>query len=682
MLKLPTPSANTGTTIEKIMPLLALVCSLLIVNYAAAQDVELADVNALFDFADREYPDYFAPATVETSDSITGWLYRYYPGTDSYIAVSLQDTEDYVRGGVYVLGGLFGSEAVYIDLLSNLLTLLDGADGAVLSGSISPFQLIEIEGSFDPQNSAISVLLTHQSTGVTVTVPVLSATATAVEFLMPPLVDRASGEVVQGRVDVEILQAGLSVVTRTEILGSPLILEPSAVESVFSRGDWTIAYLLSALDSLTVADELSTALNLGSDAAEALAGISFEMESLLDKVQTLVASGATQSLTTGDGAVIQMDGDDLDMLDRLIASYFTRFNADASDSQSLQVKVTSASRPPAAQSLAALESAASRCRGNEGIPGVMEFVCGPREAKAQNAVIAGEELRKGAKFVYGLPLSLSSIPAGSLVGGGVAISMLISASYAWLADHLAQTPTTIASTLEAILVGRAGSVTGIKPLGEIYSLVKTFASITGEIDGSDPADHAPEKGAVQVNWALTDSQGKTVVTRTPADGSDSIHLILPPSDTSASVSSQVVVTASVCDENCVDLGADFSLAVTSEMCTPRNAYAGDPVNVVRVEGTVSGPVETGLNTPHGHFFEDHNGFLVCADWTFCIRDSGEPEATTFSFTVLAERSLIVDDEVVFPNYTLYSIELERDFVAGYDTNVSIERIFSNCPRQS
>ena len=65
-----------------------------------------------------------------------------------------------------------------------------------------------------------------------------------------------------------------------------------------------------------------------------------------------------------------------------------------------------------------------------------------------------------------------------------------------------------------------------------------------------------------------------------------------------------------------------------------------------------------------------------------IRDSGEPEATTFSFTVLAERSLIVNDEVVFPNYTLYSIELERDFVAGYDTNVSIERIFSNCPRQS
>ncbi len=400
-----------------------------------------------------------------------------------------------------------------------------------LAGSISPFQLIELSGDFDPENSAISVLLTSQSTGVTVTVPVLSATATAVEFLMPPLVDRESGELMQGRVDVEILQAGTSVVSRTQVLGSPLILAPVAIDSDVSRGDWTIAYILAGIDSLSRAAELSSELNLGNDTAEDLVSLSAEMESLLNLVQTLAASGTAQSFSTSDGAAIQMDSNDLDTLDSLISAYFSEFSGPASEAQ---LHRAAAGLRPAAQLAGGV---ISRCEGNEGLSAAISTVCGSNVAVADNAVTAGGALRSWGKYIYGLPLALSSIPLSTLLGTGAAGSAMISVAYGWLADHLAQTPTTVASTVESILVSGAGSKTGIQLFGQMYGLIKNFVTTTGDIDGSDPDDQAPEKGAVQVNWEQSDEQGEIIVTHTPADGSAAVHMRLPASGSSASTSS-------------------------------------------------------------------------------------------------------------------------------------------------
>lgn len=75
----------------------------------------LYNANVLFDFAEREAPEYFSPSSMETQTDVEGWVYRYYPVTDTYVAVNLQ------AGGVYVLGGLFGNTVVYIDQLSVLL---------------------------------------------------------------------------------------------------------------------------------------------------------------------------------------------------------------------------------------------------------------------------------------------------------------------------------------------------------------------------------------------------------------------------------------------------------------------------------------------------------------------------------------------------------------------------------
>jgi len=109
-------------------------------NLAHAQDngQELLThmANRLFDYAEWRYPEVFSSA--ESTQSIIGssgaetepwrWVYRYYPGSDTYLAVNEKEF------AVYVYGPEFGPEVTLVGNLNDLMRLVGIEDPLVISG--------------------------------------------------------------------------------------------------------------------------------------------------------------------------------------------------------------------------------------------------------------------------------------------------------------------------------------------------------------------------------------------------------------------------------------------------------------------------------------------------------------------------------------------------------------------
>lgn len=94
--------------------LLALACALqlLLLPASAHATDNPADITALFDWAQKNYSNYF-PGTY-SAGNYQGYTYRYYPTTGNYMAVS--------NGGVYVMGAdLTDGEILFINSLAAML---------------------------------------------------------------------------------------------------------------------------------------------------------------------------------------------------------------------------------------------------------------------------------------------------------------------------------------------------------------------------------------------------------------------------------------------------------------------------------------------------------------------------------------------------------------------------------
>lgn len=74
-----------------------------------------ARADCLFNWAERTYPQFFAPAGA-TSATALPYYYRYYTGTRSYIATSSADAN------IWVLGPSWGTQAISVGALSTYLT--------------------------------------------------------------------------------------------------------------------------------------------------------------------------------------------------------------------------------------------------------------------------------------------------------------------------------------------------------------------------------------------------------------------------------------------------------------------------------------------------------------------------------------------------------------------------------
>jgi hypothetical protein len=74
----------------------------------------------LMNFAEANFPQYF-PSHKATLSS-DPFVYRYYPETGTYLGVVVASGSPYQLGGVYVLGGNFGSAPYYVGPLASFIT--------------------------------------------------------------------------------------------------------------------------------------------------------------------------------------------------------------------------------------------------------------------------------------------------------------------------------------------------------------------------------------------------------------------------------------------------------------------------------------------------------------------------------------------------------------------------------
>jgi len=88
---------------------------LLTVLFASTSGADSLDnANTLFEFAETVYPESFSPADIDTLE-VQGYYYRYYAGTDTYLATLGDD--------ISALGPAFGSEIIYGGKISDYVSL-------------------------------------------------------------------------------------------------------------------------------------------------------------------------------------------------------------------------------------------------------------------------------------------------------------------------------------------------------------------------------------------------------------------------------------------------------------------------------------------------------------------------------------------------------------------------------
>jgi hypothetical protein len=94
-----------------------------------------SDAEKLFSWGEQKYPSYFSIGETEVVTKVLNykehdWYYRYYPETKVFLAINELNK-------VYVLGGVFGRNLLYIGRLEDLLDVPSLASSAQLKGKLS-----------------------------------------------------------------------------------------------------------------------------------------------------------------------------------------------------------------------------------------------------------------------------------------------------------------------------------------------------------------------------------------------------------------------------------------------------------------------------------------------------------------------------------------------------------------
>ena len=115
------------------------------------------------------------------------------------------------------------------------LAIAAGSQASIAITSLSalqaqPFGSLTISGSgFDPTNGAISVILTPEGVGTPMAIPVFSATATALQVIVPPFFNQTSGSFSPGVVDLQAVQLSGSMVATSNVITGLAISAPPQV---------------------------------------------------------------------------------------------------------------------------------------------------------------------------------------------------------------------------------------------------------------------------------------------------------------------------------------------------------------------------------------------------------------------------------------------------------------------
>lgn len=287
---------------------------------------------------------------------------------------------------------------------------------SVNRSSVRPFQLLTINGSgFQPGSAEIAVLVLSASGTniVPIAIPVHVASATAVEFLVPPLVDASSGAFSGGAVSLQVIQTTSSSVMSSNVLGSVTISRLRDLDRSVRAGSVTRGYLQSGLNVLSAVQGDTTNPAL----AALIALLRTEESALIAPVQRVENNNRIEvNLPTTDGLPFTLDARTLALADQMIAGYLEE-----------TVPLLEAAEPPVSPAVEAAE--ATPCEIFTSVAVWDDFLCRNQRLHQLKAEKAAETWRWGAK------LYMST--AGGLMGG-------------WSIGLLARAQVLAASTAEAM----------------------------------------------------------------------------------------------------------------------------------------------------------------------------------------------------------------------------------------
>lgn len=489
--------------------------------------------------------------------------------------------------------------------------------------ALAPFGLLSITGSgFSPATAALSVLFTRKSDGSTVSVPAVFANATRVDVVVPPLLD-AARNFASGEVSVSVVQDNGKQQQLSNALEGLTLLPLPAPDAVMPTGLYSKIVIAAGIDSL---ESARTHAILAADGTAYLAQIdkaAAVLQTMNSAIAAVMSTGTTLQIMTRSGTTVPFGRGDLGYLDQLLFAWLAALEqalatGGGTSLQALQVEAG----VPAWQGQAVF-STGSNCSNAGQDPSVplplLQQPCEVQQDYANRARQVALDMPKYAKVAYGgiLTMSTGAISGGisAITGAGLAMRVGIGVVTSWAVELAGGAAPTLQGSAESALTGYADELLGVPVFGALQPFVDLWR-IKGSIKrvtvttGSEPA------AGIVVNK----------VTSSPGTGKVALTLLKPTGTVLASVD-KIVTVPTVPDQN----SETPSLTISSATCTVGERFSFGTIiyDLITISGQTSGPVGTSV-WPVGS-----PETATCPAWTDCIRRSGQPASTSFTFTATA-----------------------------------------------
>jgi hypothetical protein len=302
--------------------------------------------------------------------------------------------------------------------------------------SVAPFGQLTITGAgFNSSaNAAISVLLTSQTGNPPVAVPVFSPTSTTLQIIVPPLFNVALGTFGADTVDVQVIQwDGTSLYTSNVMTGLQVGTLPSVPAGV-ANGAITLAFLQAGLNvANTLQGDATTNSALNTLAAD-ITPYNAHINPLISGVQYVMNNpGQNVALPTSNGVAVALDQNTLAFSDQMILGYVSEFSVVTNGARNAADLARRKPRSAAARTVPDGGQATS-CPPTTGDPSTDQFICSMQQSAQTQAVVGGQAVQLGGKFLYGAYIGmLGGFAADALSALGSAPEAIQAFQVAWSA---------------------------------------------------------------------------------------------------------------------------------------------------------------------------------------------------------------------------------------------------------
>jgi len=299
--------------------------------------------------------------------------------------------------------------------------------------TVDPLTALTITGSgFNPSASAaISVLLTSESGNPPVVVPVFTPTATTIQIVIPPLFSVASGTFAGDIVDVQVIQSSGNVLFTSNVIQGLQVSALPAVPSGVATGAITLAFLEGSLN-------VSSSLQSDATTNSSLDALAANLPQYNTDINTVIADtefvmdnpGQNVAITTSNGVATLLTQNTLTLSDQLILAYVTQFSN--LTNQAPQTDYLTRRKRKLASARIMSDQESTPCPSSTGDASADNFICSMQQYAQTEAIVGGQAVQLGAKFLYGSYIGfLGGFAADALAVLGTAPDAMLGFQIIW-----------------------------------------------------------------------------------------------------------------------------------------------------------------------------------------------------------------------------------------------------------